>query len=65
MYNVHSMYMRNFFLQGYLKAYVYKEKPRTLKELKAVVRNQTTLINDRLLGIVEEHFEKRARNVSL
>lgn len=57
--------MRNFFLQGYLKAYVYKEKPRNLKELKAVVRNQITLINDQLLRIVEEHFSKKARNVIL
>lgn len=44
---------------------MYKEKPRTLKELKARVRNQITLINDQLLGIVEEHFSKKARNVSL
>lgn len=42
---------------------MYKEKPRTLEKMKAVIRNQTVLINEQLLGRVEEGFEKDLKYV--
>lgn len=41
------------------KTNVYKEKPPTLEESKAAIRNQTALTNEQLLGKVEKHFRER------
>lgn len=51
--------MCDFFLWGHLKARVYNEKPRTLEELKAAIRNQIEVINEQLLEKVERSFRER------
>ena len=42
-----------------MKAHGYKEKPRTLEELKTVIRHQIELINEQLLIKVETSFRER------
>jgi hypothetical protein len=38
-----------FFLWGYLKACVHRNRPRTLRELKSVIRDETATVSKEVL----------------
>ena len=42
-----------------LKSKVYKNTPLTIEQLKNAIRQETEAVNDHLLGIVFQNFEKR------
>lgn len=49
----------DFFLWGHLKAKVFAEKPRTIQELKAVIRQKIEEIPQEMIEKVMENFRKR------
>jgi len=51
----------DFFLWGYLKAEVYKQRPQTLKALKEAIREEGAAIPPEMTNIVVENFRKRLR----
>ena len=51
----------DFFLWGWLKSLVYKDKPRTLDELKNSIRNQIASVGVNMLERVETNFQERLR----
>jgi len=51
----------DFFLWGYLKAEVYKNRSQTLKALKEVIREEVDAITPEMTNIVMENFRARLR----
>lgn len=49
----------DFFLWGYLKAKVYRDKPRTIAELKTAIRNEIDLVPRDMLERVMQNFQER------
>lgn len=49
----------DFFLWGYLKSKVYKEKPQNLEDLKFKIRNEISQINENTISNVLEGFLNR------
>lgn len=49
----------DFFLWGYLKNKVFRERPRTLEELKARIRQEIERIPQQMLRNVMDNFRKR------
>jgi len=52
----------DFFLWGYLKSYVYTHKPRTLSDLKEVIREELATIDREILERVYADFQRRLEN---
>ena len=52
----------DFFLWEYLKARVYTHKPRNLKELKDVIRQEVLTIDQQLLARAMDDFKRRIEN---
>ena len=51
----------DFFLWGYLKAKVYKHRPRTLQELKDVIRQEVAAIPREVTRRTMDNFRERLR----
>lgn len=51
----------DFFLWGYLKAEVYKHRPRTLQELKDVIRQEVAAIPREVTRRTMDNFRERLR----
>jgi hypothetical protein len=49
----------DFFLLGYLKAAVFKHRPRTLDQLKEAIQEETEGISPDMLVRVMENFQER------
>lgn len=49
----------DFFLWGYLKAEVFKHRPRTIEELKEAIVEEIAQIDDGMLARVMENFRER------
>jgi len=49
----------DFFLWGLLKGKVYKNTPRTIKQLKDAISQEIQAVNVDTLGKVFQNFEKR------
>jgi len=50
------------FLWGYLKSRVYAHKPRTLNDLKEIIRQEIRPIDSQLLARVMDDFKERLEN---
>ena len=50
---------RDFFLWGYLKAEVFKHRPRSLDQLKEAIREEIEEISPDMLARVMENFQER------
>ena len=53
----------DYFLWGYLKDRVYKNNPRTIKDLKNNIRKEIRQISPETLGRVMANFARRLNNV--
>ena len=53
----------DYFLWGYLKDMVYKNNPRTIKDLKNNIRKEIRQISPETLGRVMANFTRRQNNV--
>jgi hypothetical protein len=51
----------DYFLWGYLKERVYKNKPLTIQDLRANITTETNIINTGMLTHVSENTVKRAQ----
>ena len=49
----------DFFLCGYLKERVYKNRPKTIRELKATIESEVRKIPQEMTKKVMESFQKR------
>ncbi|KAL4096725.1 hypothetical protein QTP88_021620 [Uroleucon formosanum] len=49
----------DYFLWGYLKAEVFKHRPRTIEELKKTIREEISMIPLDMLAKVMENFRER------
>ncbi|XP_025200175.1 uncharacterized protein LOC112598060 [Melanaphis sacchari] len=49
----------DYFSWGYLKAEVFKHRPRTIEELKEAIRQETSAIPLNMLAKVMENFRER------
>jgi hypothetical protein len=49
----------DYFLWGYLKAEVFKHRPRTIEELKEAIRQEISAIPLDMLAKVMENFRER------
>jgi hypothetical protein len=51
----------DYFLWGYLKEHVYKNKPRTIQDLRANITTEINIINTGMLTHASESMVKRAQ----